>query len=426
MIHFIQILFLTCVSWGVVFKPGTVPNPRPSGNWCVDKAGVFNSAEKAQIEAALESIHQSTRAEVALVTLPDIGQVSPKAFATELFNLWGIGRKGTDDGLLILLVTGQRRIEMETGYGLEGTLPDVVLFRIQQEHIVPALKAGHAAPGFLAAIDEIHKRILKTPAQSAGGHSLFSSLPIPEGLGTIEIVALVFSALLILIFLIATFSAAFRKDPLASYRIFSSILSFGFFVVTGIVIFAGSLLVLIQKMAGPLVFGVLIAVYCGLIALKKLVLWHYRRKPRNCGDCGKVMQIKDDSAEDEYQKPEEQLEERLGSLDYDVWVCENKHVRKDAYNGKNAYQYTDCGKCHRHTRKMISDVVTIPATTVHSGSGTKSFQCLNCGIKDKEVYVIAQISTSTSSSGGGSSSSSSSSGSFGGGSSGGGGAGSSY
>lgn len=101
----------------------------------------------------------NTTDEVAVVILPTIGshaadaRYTPKTFATELFNLWGIGQKDKDNGLLILMVMDERRVEFETGYGMEGILPDALCKRIQVEYMVPKFKQGDYDAGLSAGVN---------------------------------------------------------------------------------------------------------------------------------------------------------------------------------------------------------------------------------------------------------------------------------
>ena len=71
----------------------------------------------------------------------------PKHFATALFEYWGIGQKGADNGVLVLHVLDLRRVEIETGYGNEGPLPDVKCHWLIESVVIPAFKAGHFAQG---------------------------------------------------------------------------------------------------------------------------------------------------------------------------------------------------------------------------------------------------------------------------------------
>lgn len=120
-----------------------VPNPqRTDGTWVSDTASVISAHEERFLNTTIDDLEAKTGAEIAVVTVNTVDAPTPKDFATELFNHWGIGKAGDDSGLLVLLVLDERRVEMETGYGLEGVLTDGWLKRMQQDEMVPAFKNG--------------------------------------------------------------------------------------------------------------------------------------------------------------------------------------------------------------------------------------------------------------------------------------------
>ncbi|WP_211208668.1 TPM domain-containing protein [Leptonema illini] len=131
----------------------TVPNPKTADNtWVSDPANKLSGEDRQRINALINSVEDGTTAEIAVVILPSIGEQVPKEFAVELFNTWGIGKKGKDNGLLLLIVLDQRRWEFETGYGLEGDLPDATLKRIGENKLVPGLRANRMGDGIYDAL----------------------------------------------------------------------------------------------------------------------------------------------------------------------------------------------------------------------------------------------------------------------------------
>jgi len=73
-------------------------------------------------------------------------------YANELYEKWGIGKKGEDKGVLIFLVLDQRKVRIETGYGVEGILPDGLVGNILDEQVTPLLKQGQYSEGLLNAM----------------------------------------------------------------------------------------------------------------------------------------------------------------------------------------------------------------------------------------------------------------------------------
>ena len=94
-------------------------------------------------------LREKTGAELTVVTLPDLGGEEVEPVAVDLFQAWGIGKKGTDEGVLILLASKERRVRIEVGYGLEGILPDGLCGSIIRRVMAPNLAAGRIGQGLL-------------------------------------------------------------------------------------------------------------------------------------------------------------------------------------------------------------------------------------------------------------------------------------
>ncbi|MEA5550278.1 TPM domain-containing protein [Anabaena cylindrica UHCC 0172] len=144
------ILLLPVSGWAITIQE--VPNPRKeSGGWVTDMAEILNDETEAQINQMISELETKTGKEMVVVTvLTTSPAASPKSFATELFNYWGIGKKGQDNGVLFLISVGDRRVEIETGYGVEGILPDAKVGNIIKTEIIPHFKKEDFAGGTLA------------------------------------------------------------------------------------------------------------------------------------------------------------------------------------------------------------------------------------------------------------------------------------
>ncbi len=119
-----------------------VPNPKQvQGGWVTDMANVLSPETEAKINTTLSKLAATNGSEIAVVTVPETSpSATPKDFATDLFNYWGIGKKGEDDGVLVLISKGDRRVEIETGYGVEDVLPDALVGNIINQKITPQFK----------------------------------------------------------------------------------------------------------------------------------------------------------------------------------------------------------------------------------------------------------------------------------------------
>lgn len=132
-----------------------VPNTRLQSNniHVSDPDGYISDEYEMRINTALCSIRNE--ADVFLVCLSTIGSDDPQVFRNDLFNKWGIGDKGKDNGMLMLFVEDQHAFEYETGYGIEGVMPDVKCMQIFENTIKPCFKKGDYEGGMYAGVLDI-------------------------------------------------------------------------------------------------------------------------------------------------------------------------------------------------------------------------------------------------------------------------------
>ncbi|MBE9125063.1 MULTISPECIES: TPM domain-containing protein [unclassified Coleofasciculus] len=129
-----------------------VPNPQQAnGGWVTDMAEILNNETETQLNQMIAELESENGTEIAVVTVPETApSASPKAFTTELFNHWGIGKAEKDNGVLFLISKGDRRVEIETGYAIEPILPDAKVGQIIETQITPPFKQGNFDGGTLA------------------------------------------------------------------------------------------------------------------------------------------------------------------------------------------------------------------------------------------------------------------------------------
>jgi uncharacterized protein len=132
---------------------------QPQG-YVSDFAGVIDPASKAQLEAYGEIVEQSTGAQMALVTIASLEGESIEDAANTIFRAWGVGQKGKNEGILLLLSIGDRRSRLEVGYGLEPILPDGLAGGILRE-MRPALRQGDYGDAMMAAAETMGSAIAK-------------------------------------------------------------------------------------------------------------------------------------------------------------------------------------------------------------------------------------------------------------------------
>lgn len=114
---------------------------RPQGH-VSDFANVLSSQNRMSLEAISFELRKKTGAQVAIVTVPSVQPYSIEQYATQLFETWGLGQKGKDNGVLLLIARDDRQVRIEVGYGLEGVLTDAITRSIIERDILPAFRQG--------------------------------------------------------------------------------------------------------------------------------------------------------------------------------------------------------------------------------------------------------------------------------------------
>ncbi|HOA84422.1 MAG: TPM domain-containing protein [Clostridiales bacterium] len=141
-----------------VFGAG-IPSPTQAF-YVNDFAGVLDGETEQYIIRVAAALEERTTAQLVVVTVSDIGDQAIEEYANDLFNKWGIGSSGKDNGVLILLDIGGRQSRIEVGYGLEGALPDGKTGRIQDNYMIPYFKQNNfnegIRQGFNALLAEIY------------------------------------------------------------------------------------------------------------------------------------------------------------------------------------------------------------------------------------------------------------------------------
>ncbi len=120
-----------------------------------DFAKILNASSTASLENKLISLEKSTGAQVSVVTVSTLGDETVDTYASKLFTEWGIGQKGKDNGLLILVAPNDRKARIEVGYGLEGDITDLQAGNIVRGVMIPAFKSGDFTLGINGAVDAV-------------------------------------------------------------------------------------------------------------------------------------------------------------------------------------------------------------------------------------------------------------------------------
>lgn len=121
----------------------------------IDLTHTLDSTTKAQLTAQLAALEQRKGSQIAVLLVPGTDGTSIEEFANHWFRAWKLGRKGIDDGILLLVAKDERKVRIEVGYGLEGAVTDLLSNRIIEEHIKPAFRQGDYAGGVQRAVNDL-------------------------------------------------------------------------------------------------------------------------------------------------------------------------------------------------------------------------------------------------------------------------------
>ncbi|WP_161596806.1 TPM domain-containing protein [Chitinophaga vietnamensis] len=515
----VLLLFLLSSARQQPFSVKNVPDPKQHGGGYVSNPDhLISDITVDSLNSQLALLDQAHKAQVALVLLRSIGDKDSKEFAHELFNYWRIGEKATNNGLLVLLVNDAHKLVFETGKGIEGDMPDITCFHIQQEYMIPRIKEGNYDAAFMNGVhairslfytgnyayDQLSAPVVSdtslmaaddstvyAPTQTFAGNSssnVASASSDPPGGGFFF--ALIFCFIVTLAIIHACFGwKKTRKaddEPMSVGDLPNEYLRPGWMGVLLVNVLAVYLFWWVNVRANIhlgfltaiLVYYVVWALFVHLAVLiirvraemalrgadrherwQRLEAAHQHLKPMaymfplpflllylqyfrsrqdklrndpyNCPNCRQAMQKLDEKTEEHYLDKAQVMEEKMQSVDYDVWRCDHckQQLVLDYTNVNSAVSI--CPSCSHKTFQCKKTITKARATTSSEGWGMKTYVCAACAFTHDYKFVIAKLSSSSS---GGSSSfssdsdafSSSSSSDWGGGSSDGGGASSSW
>lgn len=323
-----------------------VPDPRPA-SLVVDQAGVLDAAAEGRLNAALLDARDKLGPTLAVVAVDDVPG-TPKEFATALFNHWQLGSAAKNDGVLVLLVMGKRRLEVETGTGIEPALPAWWLSEMQAAKMVPRFKQGAFGDGLEQGVMAMVQRLGALPGEgerdTAPGEYRSDGAQVERPAGGVDTPKKI-------------------PGPSTALR-----------VVMGL--------------------GVLSALGSGGLLARHI----YRR--RKCAKCKLEMFQLDDIADDAHLDAGQKAEERLGTVNYDVLICRGCQDTRVLRHGRWFSGHGKCDACGYKTEKRTSR--TIAHASYTSGGVVRITEtCAHCNrvhTYDRRTAKLSPPSTSSSSS----------------------------
>lgn len=403
---FCALVFLSARPGGAYAQNGYPPHTDLRVN---DFANILSPGDVGELRGLFDTIKRQKDIEAVVVTIQSIrdypvGAQTIESFATGLFNTWGVGVRGKNNGVMILVAVRDRKVRIELGSGYGRDL-DQSMAEIIQNTIVPCFRRNDYRAGILDGA----KAVLESLGATAGaagqaapqsGNQPVANAPDPKPLAEVPLQPtgqpMPFQPR----------PAPMRNNIVPPYHLTTSIhwegraTGFGLFPMLGL-------------------FGV-VAALVGFVAR-----YRYQNRPRLCTNCAKEMTHLDELSDDMYLDSGQQLEEALNSVNYDVWRCPTCNLHTIERHNKWFSTYHQCPECGYKTLSESCDTIEQP-TYFSTGRKRISRTCRKCSYMNED-YVTLPMLTNTDTSSSCSSSSSSfgdsgGGGSFGGGSSSGGGA----
>ncbi len=198
----LTVLLTGICSWPV-WAGGNTKLPSPSG-YVNDFAGVIGPQDQQVINALAAELESKTTSQIAVVTVQSTGDESIEEYAVKLFQKWGIGHKGKDNGVLFLIANKDHHLRIEVGYGLEGVLTDALCSRIINQIVVPEIKQGNMSDGILQGTKAIVSLVAKEYGVSITGQEAAVYSGLHQDTSGVWIIIFVF--LLIFVFYASSFS----------------------------------------------------------------------------------------------------------------------------------------------------------------------------------------------------------------------------
>ena len=150
-----KLLLFVCL----LFPLGVFAAQGQPASYVVDNAGVIEEGSRAKLAGLLQELEQKTTVQMIILTVPSTEGIPIEQYSLEQAEKWGLGKKGKDNGLLMVIAVKDRKYRFETGYGLEQILPDSMLGSIGRSYLVPAFKAGDYTKGVMNTTSVIARTI---------------------------------------------------------------------------------------------------------------------------------------------------------------------------------------------------------------------------------------------------------------------------
>ncbi len=353
--------------------PGTLPNPNVGhpDNYVLDLPGILSQPTKVSINDRLSELRHKTTCEVAVAVVDSLDGMTPSDYAYEVFTHWGLGKKDKNNGVLLLVCPSEKKAWIQVGSGAEGVLTDIACVGILRDYMRPATHTGNVSQGVSATVNAIAEA-LSDPAvaeelRSGRGDKAIDRVQALDGdtLTSFVLIVAVCVFICMLVLFLVDFVHTRRRDNYRKAMTWRTHLSTYW-------------------------WGVLLS--CGLALPIAILAWLLYRRARYrreiCDTCGAKMDRLSEEEDNNYLTPSQDFEEKIGTVDYDVWLCPQcGTVERFPYHEKQL-KYQECPFCHTVAMNLAMDKVIEQPTKTHEGLGERIYKCQYCRHVKRETYKI--------------------------------------
>lgn len=336
-------------------------------------SGILSPQAVSELNQTIRQLWESTSVELVVVVVDQVASdMTPEEFATKLFEKWRIGKKDKDNGLLVLVARDDRAAIIRTGYGVEGAVPDIIAGRIVRNVMFPDFREGLYDKGTIAGVDALVK-VIEDPQYAEELKSKYAndSLRAPENdlsAGDFVTYYLWFALFIALVMLVDVIYAIFstsKLDEVQRYRALDAHKTAALFVAF---------------------------LSCGIGIIPYLILKRkmhsIRRHKRACPNCQTQMELIDEEHDNDYLTPAQDTEEKLNSIDYDVWHCPHCHETEVFPYVNRETNYTTCPQCGARAMSLVDRRTLRQPTVNYEGEGADIYVCKNCGNQHHKKFRI--------------------------------------
>lgn len=354
--------FLSFALSAGTYTPAQVPDVhrKDRTQYVSNPDGILSAATVAELNSMMEKMRRSLTIEPMVVAVDDIRDPDDyMEFATDLFELWGLGKADLDNGLLILMVEGQRAVVIRPGYGLEGALPDITCGRIIRDVFIPLAREGNYDEAMLrtvATVDDIlsNPELAEEYRSKAADADEESDLTGDEAFKMFLGFAVLMALIMLALFIVRLCENRGKTDY-EKYK---------------------ALVPLKSTYLGLTFIGLGIPLIASIPLMVCLNRW--RNHARTCPNCSARMNKLDEERDNDFLTPSQDLEERIGSVDYDVWLCPQCGETDILPYNIASSTYTECDNCHARTMRPVGYRIVQRPTSTRKGLAVKEYECLNC------------------------------------------------